>query len=100
MNISHSSEDEGYISEMRHHREINTQEAADILNVLQPFLVKLLENGEIPHIKVGSHRRILFQDVMIYQEQRKVKRSQGLRELTQFLQDEGFYEESISNLAE
>ena len=85
---------------MSHDREITTQEAADILNVLQPFLVKLLENGEIPHIKVGSHRRILFQDVMIYKEQRKVKRRQGLKELTQFLQDEGFYEESISNLAE
>ncbi|MEG5058808.1 excisionase family DNA-binding protein [Microcoleus sp. A2-C5] len=70
------------------------------LNVLQPFLVKLLENGEIPHIKVGSHRRILFQDVMIYKEQRKIKRRQGLKELSQFLQDEGFYEESISNLAE
>jgi excisionase family DNA binding protein len=88
------------ISIVRHNRELTTQEAANILNVSRPFLVKLLENGEIPHIKVGSHRRILFQDVMIYKEQRKVKRRQGLKELTQFLQDEGFYEESVSDLAE
>ena len=88
------------ISIVRHNRELTTQEAANILNVSRPFLVKLLENGEIPHIKVGSHRRILFQDVMIYKERRKIKRRQGLNELTQFLQDEGFYEESISNLAE
>ncbi|MEG4319105.1 MULTISPECIES: helix-turn-helix domain-containing protein [unclassified Microcoleus] len=88
------------ISIVPHNRELTTQEAANILNVSRPFLVKLLENGEIPHIKVGSHRRILFQDVTIYKEQRKVKRRQGLNELTKFLQDEGFYEESISNLAE
>jgi len=100
MNIFDSSEDDGYIAEMRHNRELTTQEAADILNVSQPFLVKLLENAEIPYIKVGSHRRILFQDLMIYKEQRKVKRRQGLKKLTQFLQDEGFYEEYVSNLAE
>jgi excisionase family DNA binding protein len=100
MNIFYSSADDGYIAEMRHNRELTTQEAADILNVLQPFLVKLLENGEIPHVTVGSHGRILFQDLMVYKEQRKVKRRQGLKKLTQFLQDEGFYEESVSDLAE
>ena len=100
MNIFYTSEDDGYIAEMRHNRELTTQEAADILNVLQPFLVKLLENGEIPHVTVGSRRRILFQDLMVYKEQRKVKRRQGLKKLTQFLQDEGFYEESVSDLAE
>ncbi|AFZ06278.1 DNA binding domain protein, excisionase family [Oscillatoria nigro-viridis PCC 7112] len=85
------------ISLVPHNREITTQEAADILNVSRPFLVKLLEKGEIPYIKVGSHRRILFQDLMTYKEQRKIQRRQGLKELTQFLQDEGFYEESVSD---
>jgi excisionase family DNA binding protein len=72
--------------------EISTQEAADILNVSHPFLMKLLEQGEISHIKVGNHNRICYQDLIQYKEQRDIERKQGLRELTQFLQDEGFYE--------
>lgn len=71
--------------------ELTTQEAADLLNVSRPFLVKLLEQGEIPYIKVGSHRRIRFEDLMAYKQQRERERRQCLKELTQFSQDEGFY---------
>lgn len=78
--------------------QLTTQEAAEILNVSRPFLVKLLETGEIPYIKVGSHRRVIFQDLMNYKEQRKVKRQKELKEITQFLEDEGFYEEEVSDL--
>ena len=81
------------ISIVRHNRELTTQQAADILNVSRPFLVKLLENGEIPHIKFGSHRRILFQDLMIYKEQRKVKRRQLLDQLIEMTEEAGLYEE-------
>jgi len=87
------------ISIMPHNCQLTTQEAAEILKVSRPFLIKLLETGEIPHIKVGSHRRVIFQDLINYQEQRKVKRRQGLQELTQFLQDEGFYEDGVCDLA-
>jgi len=73
-------------------RELTSQQAADILNVSRPFLIKLLDQGEIPYIKVGSHRRIQFQDLMAYKQQRGLKRRQSLQELTQFSQDEGFYE--------
>ena len=81
------------ISIVRHNRELTTQQAADILNVSRPFLVKLLENGEIPYIKVGSHRRILFQDLMVYKEQRKVKRRQLLDQLIEMTEEAGLYEE-------
>ena len=43
-------------------------QAADILNVSRPFLIKLLEDGQIPYRKVGKHRRIRMEDVMNYKQ--------------------------------
>jgi len=89
-----------YLLDILHNRQLTTQQAADILNVSRLFLVKLLEEGAIPYIKVGSHRRIRFKDLIIYREQRKVMRRRGLKELTQFLQEEGFYEAGIHDIAQ
>jgi excisionase family DNA binding protein len=72
---------------------MTTQEAADILNVSRPYLIKLLEQGEIQYIKVGSHRRVNLLDLMKYKEERDKKRHKGIKELSQFLQEEGFYNE-------
>ena len=46
--------------------ELTTVQAAEILNVSRPFLIKLLEENAIPHRKVGKHRRISMEDVMAY----------------------------------
>lgn len=73
-------------------QEMTTQQAADILNVSRPYLIKLLEQGEIPYIKVGTHRRIRHQDLISYKQQRDTKRSNLLDELIQESQDMGFYE--------
>ena len=77
------------ISLIPHHQEISTQEAAKLLNVSRPFLVGLLENGEIPFRKVGAHRRVKLTDVLEYKDQSDAKRLQALNELTALSQEEG-----------
>ena len=65
------------------HTMLTTNEAADYLNVSRPFLIKLLERGEIPFEMVGTHRRVAFRDLLTYREQRRQKRERGLQELAE-----------------
>jgi excisionase family DNA binding protein len=64
------------------HAELTTQEAANILNVSRPHLIKLLEQKELPFTKIGTHRRIRYQDLMAYKQQRDQRSETLLDELS------------------
>ena len=67
--------------------ELTTSQAADMLNVSRPHVVKLLEQGEIPFKKVGKHRRIALQDVIKYEASLKSERTKNLDFLANQAQD-------------
>lgn len=79
------------------HKELTTQEAADILNVSRQYLVELLSAGAIPFTLVGTHRRIRFGDLMDYKERRDSNRREGLSRLTKKSQKLGLYGKSSKN---
>lgn len=67
--------------------EFTTQQAADFLNVSRPFIVRLIDEGKIPARKVGTHRRILFDDLKKYKEKNQEERLKVLDQLTEQAQD-------------
>ena len=71
--------------------ELTTQQAADLLNVSRPYLVKLLETNEIPYRKINSHRRIQVQDLMNYKSKRDAEREELLKQLSEDSRDLGLF---------
>lgn len=70
-----------------HDKQLTSQEAAEILSVSRPHLIKLLDRGELPCHRVGTHRRIKIEDVLAYRERRDAERRAALAELTRLSEE-------------
>ncbi|BAL94057.1 excisionase family DNA-binding protein [Rubrivivax gelatinosus] len=70
-------------------QELTTVEAANLLNVSRPFLIKEIEAGRLPHRMVGTHRRIAFEDLQRYREKTMAQRHQALQAMADDLREQG-----------
>ena len=69
--------------------ELTTVQAADVLNVSRPFLIKLLDENLLPHRNVGKHRRIRMEAVMAYKASIDRERETVLGQLARQAQEQG-----------
>jgi excisionase family DNA binding protein len=72
---------------------LTTQEAADLLGISRPTLIRLLGDGKIPFEQPGRHRRIRLDDLLTYRDQRRQERSETLDELVRQTDALGLYDE-------
>lgn len=72
--------------------ELSTHQAADLLGVSRPHLIKQLEAGQLPFRKVGTHRRIRYDDVLAYQVRERAAREKVLDELVRYSEEIGLYD--------
>jgi len=74
------------------HQRLTTQEAAEVLGISRPTLVKLLESGEIPFERPGRHRRVKLVDVLTYRDRVSTQRHDSLDRMVEIADQSGMYE--------
>ena len=74
---------------MPQNAELTTQEVADYLNVSRPYVVGLIDQQKLPARKVGTRRRVAFEDLLRYDEQQRAQRRAALDELARIDQELG-----------
>lgn len=72
--------------------EFTTQAAAEFLGCSRPHLVKLLESGKIPFVKVGKHRRVQFEDLVKYRNEMKDKQKKLIIDMMKSDEELGLYD--------
>jgi len=80
------------ISIAPHNTMLTTQEAADLLSISRPTLVRLLTENEIPYTMRGRHRRVMLRDVLDYRERTRSERRQVLDQMAADAEDDGLYD--------
>jgi excisionase family DNA binding protein len=75
------------------HTLLTTQQAAELLNVSRPYLIRLLGRGDLPFEYVGTHRRLRIEDVLRYRQERSRRRREALRQLSEEADELGIYAE-------
>ena len=73
-------------------REVSTQQAATVLNVSRPTVVKLIDDGLLPSRKVGSHRRITLADLLAYRDDMVARRRAVLDQMSRDAEELGLYD--------
>jgi len=84
------------VSILHYDHELTTQQAADILQVSRPFLIRLLEQGHIPYHMVGSHRRVRLGHLLDYKKRRDNRRHELLQEVRRVSEALGLYDDNDS----
>jgi excisionase family DNA binding protein len=74
-------------------QEMTTQEAANFLGCSRQFLVRLLDEGKIRFHRVGSHRRVYFQDLITYRKERDRRRHKAIQQVARDAIKDGVYDD-------
>lgn len=74
------------------HAELTTAQAAELLNVSRPYLIKQIGAGAIPHHMVGTHRRVKLADILAYRDRLDAQASEALDAMVAEAEDLGLYE--------
>ncbi|MDX2179342.1 MAG: helix-turn-helix domain-containing protein [Bryobacteraceae bacterium] len=77
------------------YQELTTQRAANLLGISRPFMVRLLEEGQLPFHMVGSHRRVYLQDVRTFKERRDKERHASIVRMARMEKKAGTYDKVV-----
>lgn len=71
--------------------ELTTQQAAEMMRVSRPSLIKMLDDNKLPYRKIGAHRRVRYEDVALYLKTERARRAEVMRELMAETERLGLY---------